>query len=95
MVCTDIRSTCINALSDKLNLANASLKNLIQSSTDEVIAADLNEKIQLFNEADRKLSGYSLEEALVNLEITAFFPEKKRMIFCPGSGATSMAAKAS
>ena len=34
-------------------------------------------------------------EALVNLEITAFFPEKKRMIFCPGSGATSMAAKAS
>jgi len=76
MVCTDIRSTCINALSDKLNLANASLKNLIQSSTDAVIAADLNEKIQLFNEADGKLSGYSLEEALVNLEITAFFPEK-------------------
>jgi PAS domain S-box-containing protein len=76
MVCTDIRSTYINALSDKLNLANAFLKNLIQSSTVAVIAADPNEKIQLFNEADRKLYGYSLEEALVNLEITAFFPEK-------------------
>ena len=67
----------IEELSEKLQLANAFLKNLIHSSPDAVIAADRKGKILFFNAAARKLSGYSLEEAQADLNITDFYMEGK------------------
>ncbi len=79
LVCTDIGSRRIDELPEGFQLANAFLKNLIYSSPDAIIAADCEGKILLFNEAARKLSGYSAQEAHFDYNITDFYlPGKAR-----------------
>ncbi len=75
LVCTDIGLQGGDDSHDRLKLANAFLKNLIQSSPDAIIAADLNGRIQLFNEAAQKMTGYSSQEVNANFNIMDVFAE--------------------
>ncbi len=50
------------------------LRNLINSSVDAVIASDLSGRILVFNEAAQKITGYSEEEALQELDIRDIYP---------------------
>ncbi|MFH1985738.1 MAG: ATP-binding protein [Pseudomonadota bacterium] len=58
-----------------LQQSNALLRNLIRSSVDGVIAADLTGKILIFNVSASHISGYSEDEALHQLNIRDIYPE--------------------
>lgn len=51
------------------------LRNLINSSVDAVIAADMTGRLLIFNEAAQDITGYGEEEALSNLNIREVYPE--------------------
>ncbi len=59
----------------ELRRSNAFLRNLIMSSVDAVIAADMTGKILIFNQAAGQISGYSEEEALRELNIRDIYPK--------------------
>lgn len=61
-------------MEEKLKRSNAFLRNLMLSSVDGVIAADLKGQILIFNEAASEISGYSVEEALNSLNIRDVYP---------------------
>jgi len=63
-------------LERKLTRSNAFLHNLIISSVDAVIAADLTGAILIFNDAASEILGYSREEALRSLDIRNIYPEE-------------------
>ncbi|MFH1033354.1 MAG: ATP-binding protein [Pseudomonadota bacterium] len=58
----------------ELSRSNAFLRNLIMSSLDAVIAADMTGRILIFNEAAGRISGYSESEALGELDIRGIYP---------------------
>ena len=53
---------------------NAFLNNLIHSAVDGVIAADMRGKILIFNDSAAEVFGYSVEEALNDLNIRDLYP---------------------
>ncbi|MBU1172225.1 MAG: PAS domain S-box protein [Proteobacteria bacterium] len=59
----------IREMEDQLKRSNAFLHNLINSAVDGVIAADMSGKIIIFNEAAAEITGYSVAEAIENLDI--------------------------
>ncbi len=61
-------------MGEELKRSNAFFRNLILSSVDGVIAADMTGKIIVFNEAAVEISGYSPEEALGSLNIRDVYP---------------------
>ncbi len=63
----------LEGLEEELSRSNAFLHNLIQSACDGVIAADMNGKIIIFNDAAAQSTGYSVEEALATLNIRDFY----------------------
>lgn len=58
----------------ELSRSNAFLRNLIMSSLDAVIAADMTGRILIFNEAASRISGYSEHEALNEIDIRNLYP---------------------
>lgn len=56
-------------IEEVLQRSNALLRNLIRSSVDGIIAADLDGKLIIFNNAASQISGYSEAEALQKLDI--------------------------
>jgi PAS domain S-box-containing protein len=67
------------------------LRNLINSSVDAVIAADLTGRILIFNGAARQITGYSEEEAFHHIGIRDLYPgdgarEVMRMLREPDHG---------
>ena len=64
-------------IEDKLQSSNVLLRNLILSAVDGVIAADKRGKILIFNDMAAELFGYSVKEALENLDIRNIYPEQK------------------
>jgi len=64
----------LTGLENELKRANAFLRNLILSSVDGVIAADMKGRILIFNEAASHISGYTIEEALTSLNIRKVYP---------------------
>jgi len=70
----DLDLTHLTLLENELKRSNAFLRNLIMSSVDGVIAADMKGRILIFNEAAAQISGYSIEEALTSLNIRNFYP---------------------
>ncbi|MBA4358747.1 MAG: hypothetical protein C0405_13590, partial [Desulfovibrio sp.] len=58
----------------QLSHSNAFLRNLINSSVDAIIAADMTGKIILFNEAAGRITGYSEAEAVNYVNIRAIYP---------------------
>jgi two-component system NtrC family sensor kinase len=63
----------------KLHRSNALMRNLILSSVDGVIAADMRGKIFIFNETAAEIFGYSVEEALSELNIRDIYPERREL----------------
>lgn len=70
----DVDLAALGSLENELQRSNAFLRNLIMSSVDAVIAADMKGRILIFNEAAAAISGYSIEEALSSLNIRRFYP---------------------
>lgn len=66
----------IGGLEEVLQQSNALLRNLIRSSIDGVIAADLKGKLIIFNDAASQITGYSEEEALQHMDIRDLYRSK-------------------
>ena len=63
-------------IEEVLQRSNALLRNLIRSSVDGIIAADLDGKLIIFNKAASQISGYSEAEALQELNIRDVYLEE-------------------
>lgn len=62
-------------IEEALQRSNALLRNLIRSSVDGVIAADKFGRLLIFNSAASRITGYSEEEALQQLNIRDIYPD--------------------
>ena len=60
---------------NELRKTNNFLKNIIISSVDGIIAADMKGKIIVFNQGAERLLGYTAEVALEQFHITQIYPE--------------------
>jgi len=74
LVIFDFDFSSIETLEEKLKRSNSFLRNLILSSLDGVIAADMKGKILIFNEAAAEISGYKVEEAINSINIRDVYP---------------------
>ncbi len=75
MVIIDLDTSASESLEERLRRSNAFFQNLILSSVDAVIAADMTGRILVFNEAASEISGYTPEEALSSLNIREVYPD--------------------
>ena len=62
-------------IENKLREANEFFMNLIESSVDGIIAADMKGDIFIFNKGAEALTGYNAEEVIGKLHITKIYPE--------------------
>ena len=62
-------------LERELRRRNAFFHNLIDSSVDSIIAADMKGNIILFNQGAQAMLGYSEKEAMSNLHVTGLYQE--------------------
>ena len=74
-VLLDFDFPALDALEEKLRRTNAFLNNLIHSAVDCVISADMAGKILIFNDSAAEVFGYSVEEALNDLNIRDLYPD--------------------
>ena len=74
VVTIDFDLDAVGEMLGRIDRSNAFLRNLILSSVDGVIAADMTGKIIVFNEAAAEITGYSVEEALNQLDIRDVYP---------------------
>ena len=65
----------MDRLRKKLEQSNAFLHNLIMSSVDAVIAADMRGNILIFNDVAEEVLGYTREEAMARLDIRDIYPD--------------------
>jgi PAS domain S-box-containing protein len=70
---TDV--TDIQQLQTELHRRNTFFHNLIESSVDGIMAADMKGNIILFNSGAQRILGYSKEEAFSQLHTTRLYPE--------------------
>ena len=70
----DIDLVHLHNLETELTRSNAFLRNLIMSSVDGIIASDMKGRILIFNEAASRISGYTIDEALTELNIRKIYP---------------------
>lgn len=61
-------------IEDELREANEFLMNLIESSVDGIIAADMKGNIIIFNKGAEVLTGYKAEEVIGKIHITQIYP---------------------
>ena len=62
-------------IENELREANEFFKNLIESSVDGIIAADMKGDIFIFNKGAEALTGYTAEEVIGKIHITKIYPE--------------------
>ena len=62
-------------IGNELREANEFFKNLISSSVDGIIAADMKGNIFIFNQGAENLTGYTAEEFIGKVHITQLYPE--------------------
>jgi len=62
-------------IENELREANQFFMNLIESSVDGIIAADMKGNIFIFNKGAETLTGYTAEEVIGKLHITKIYPE--------------------
>jgi two-component system NtrC family sensor kinase len=74
-VSMDFDIPTIDILEEKLQRSNAFLEKLLQSAVDCVVAADTTGKIFLFNESAVELFGYTVNEALRDLNVRDIYPD--------------------
>ncbi len=70
----DIDLVHLHNLETELTRSNAFLRNLIMSSVDGIIASDMKGRILIFNEAASRITGYTIDEALTELNIRNIYP---------------------
>jgi PAS domain S-box-containing protein len=70
---TDI--TDVQQLQTELHRRNTFFHNLIESSVDGIMAADMKGNIILFNSGAQRILGYTKEEAFSKLHTTRLYPE--------------------
>ncbi len=73
-VVMDYEEPGIREMEHQLRRSNAFLHNLINSAVDGVIAADMNGKIIIFNDAAAEITGYTVDYALEHLDIRRAYP---------------------
>lgn len=61
-------------MENELRKANQFLQNVIRSSVDGIIAADMKGNIIIFNEGAERLLGYRAEEVIGKIHITQLYP---------------------
>lgn len=64
-------------IENELRKANEFFANLIASSVDGIIAADMKGNIIIFNKGAESLTGYTAKEVIGKIHITKFYPEDK------------------
>lgn len=74
VVMLDFDLPVLEGLEEKLYRTNAFLRNLILSSVDGVIAADMSGMIFIFNDAAAKISGYSIDDTINRMNIRDVYP---------------------
>ncbi len=62
-------------IEEELRQTKNFLENLIQSSADAIVAADINGRLMLFNRAAEKMLGYSAREVVGRVRVRDLFPE--------------------
>jgi two-component system NtrC family sensor kinase len=62
-------------IENELREANEFFMNLIESSVDGIIAADMKGNIFIFNKGAENLTGYTAEEVIGKIHITKIYPE--------------------
>jgi two-component system NtrC family sensor kinase len=62
-------------IENELREANEFFMNLIESSVDGIIAADMKGNIFIFNKGAEALTGYTAEEVIGKIHITKIYPE--------------------
>jgi PAS domain S-box-containing protein len=62
-------------IENELREANEFFRNLIESSVDGIIAADMKGNIFIFNKGAEALSGYKADEVIGKIHITRIYPE--------------------
>jgi len=62
-------------IENELREANEFFMNLIESSVDGIIAADMKGNIFIFNKGAENLTGYAAEEVIGKIHITKIYPE--------------------
>lgn len=67
--------TQLNKALNELSHRNAFFNNLIRSSTDGIIAADMNGRLIVFNKGAQDMTKYSEEEAFTSLHVSMLYPE--------------------
>jgi two-component system, NtrC family, sensor kinase len=66
-------ASIITDVETDMRRSHAFLQNLIRNASDPVIAADMQGRIIIFNDAAAEATGYSVEEALASLNIRDFY----------------------
>jgi len=74
LVILDFEFPALEGLEERLKRSNSFLRNLILSSVDGVIAADMKGKLLIFNDSAAEISGHKVEEALHQLNIRDVYP---------------------
>ncbi|SCY22825.1 ATP-binding protein [Desulfoluna spongiiphila] len=74
VVLLDYDVSSFEEMEESLVRSNAFLKNLINSAVDGVIAADIQGRILIFNDAASDICGFSVEEAVGGMDIRKVYP---------------------
>ena len=61
-------------MENKLREANEFLSNLIETSTDGIIAADMRGRVIIFNKGAERLLGYKADEVIGKINVANFYP---------------------
>ena len=69
--------TQLREIEDELRQTKDFLENLIQSSVDAIVAADMKGRILLFNRAAENILGYSALEAVGQLNVTSIYEKEE------------------
>ena len=69
--------TELREIEDELRQTKDFLENLIQSSVDAIVAADMKGRILLFNRAAEQILGYSAMEAVGHLNVTSIYDKEE------------------
>jgi len=75
LVMLDLDLSRLSKLKEELERSNSFLRNIILSAVDSVIAADMKGNITIFNDEAAKLIGYTVDEAIQNLDVRKIYPD--------------------
>jgi PAS domain S-box-containing protein len=66
----------LKAIQEELRQTKDFLENLIDSSADAIVAADMDGQVLVWNKAAERVTGYGRKEALGGLHVTRLYPDR-------------------